>query len=658
MEVKLKKLTLRNFKGLRDFSLSCPAPVTEVRGDNEAGKTTLNDAYLWLWTGKDSLNQANFPIKPISKRTGKELQGLEHEVEGEFLIDGTPRTFKKILVEKWTKKKGSTKKIFSGHTNKYFVNDVPTPEKDYKAELYKIVPDEMFKLLSDLRYFPVTLHWEKRRKLLMDAFGGVTDEQTLSLNPKLAPLAELLNGNTVEQFRKIVKARQKKVNNELDDIPIRISEAERSLPDTKGLSRDEIAKTLERIQTVVREKEAELLQLQMGNGVISKMNQLGELQAIMQTIKNQAAQERQDKILKKQGEFNELQNEITNIGLDISRKEDVLKEKNLLIQTLEKKLQELRERFHEVSKTDFSYDPEMVCPTCKQKLPEEQVEAARQQAREEFNHKKSQQMEEIREKGTENRRRIESLRLDVERFSSEIAELLKVIKTKEQQVANLETEICNLHHAEIAVPQEYDDLMQRANKLQQEIEDIKAGQGTDEQQETIRREIDSWNAQADELARDLAALDQAETTRQRIKDLEYEQLKLASEYEQLESQMYLCDTFDLEKAEMLEEKVNSQFKLARFKMFNLLINGGIEPCCEITYKGVPWDGLNSGHRTIVALDIIDTLAEHYKMRLPVFIDNAESVTDIPDIKSQVIKLIKPDIQTAEDRKKYRQLVVA
>jgi hypothetical protein len=79
--------------------------------------------------------------------------------------------------------------------------------------------------------------------------------------------------------------------------------------------------------------------------------------------------------------------------------------------------------------------------------------------------------------------------------------------------------------------------------------------------------------------------------------------------------------------------------MARFKLFNTLVNGGIDPCCETVYDGVPYSNLNNGARLNIGLDIINTLAEHYGFSPPVWLDNAESVTDILPTKGQQIRLI-------------------
>ena len=118
-----------------------------------------------------------------------------------------------------------------------------------------------------------------------------------------------------------------------------------------------------------------------------------------------------------------------------------------------------------------------------------------------------------------------------------------------------------------------------------------------------------------------------------------EEKKLSKQYAELEKQDFLCEEFIKSKVELMEEKINSKFELARFKMFSEQVNGGIKEVCETTYNGVPYSDLNNGMKINIALDIIRTLSKHYETYLPCFIDNAESITRLLDTGSQMIRLI-------------------
>ena len=119
----------------------------------------------------------------------------------------------------------------------------------------------------------------------------------------------------------------------------------------------------------------------------------------------------------------------------------------------------------------------------------------------------------------------------------------------------------------------------------------------------------------------LATIDQVEAGRVRIKELKAEERSLAAEYEELERELYLLEQFIRSKVSMLEERINSRFELARFKMFKVLVNGGLEECCEVTYKGVPYSAtLNHGARVLVGMDIVRTLQNHFGFFPPVWVD--------------------------------------
>ena len=103
----------------------------------------------------------------------------------------------------------------------------------------------------------------------------------------------------------------------------------------------------------------------------------------------------------------------------------------------------------------------------------------------------------------------------------------------------------------------------------------------------------------------------------------------------------MAETFERTRVELTMVKVNSKFKLARFNMFSQnLSNDGVTECCDTTFEGVPYNDLNNAARINIGLDIINTLTEYYKFNAPIFIDNAESVSNLIEVpQSQIIRLI-------------------
>jgi len=141
--MKLLKLTLKNFKGVKNFELNAEGKNLKVFGDNATGKTTLFDSFVYLLFDKDSNNKSDFAIKTLDENNN-ELHGLDHEVEGIFDLDDQELTLRKVYSEKWAKKRGSATKDFTGHTTDYFINGVPSKLKEYKDKVSSIVDEDVF----------------------------------------------------------------------------------------------------------------------------------------------------------------------------------------------------------------------------------------------------------------------------------------------------------------------------------------------------------------------------------------------------------------------------------------------------------------------------------------------------------------------------------
>src|SRR5690606_30190993 len=216
-----------------------------------------------------------------------------------------------------------------------------------------------------------------------------------------------------------------------------------------------------------------------------------------------------------------------------------------------------------------------------------------------------------------------------------------------------EKKLADLEQKEAALKAEIEAIMQGEQPVESTPEYVRLQKQHEELQEQIRQAqadvsttVAAIQKEADEISGAIQALEQAkarfearESGLKRIEELKAEERRLAAEYEELEHQLYLTDEFIRTKVRLLEDKINSKFKMARFKLFNVLVNGGIEECCETTFNGVPYGNLNNGARLNIGLDIINTLAEHYGFSPPVWLDNAESVVNILPTKGQQIRLI-------------------
>ena len=161
MQILLKKMSLVNFKGIRSAEFDFNPTVNTVLGDNATGKTTIMNAFLWCLFGKDIEDRKDFEIKTYDKE-GKIIERLEHSVELVLDVDSKEITLKRVLSEKWQKKRGADDLEFTGNETTYFWNEVPLKQMDYQSKIKDLIDEGLFKLLTNVNYFH-SLHWEKTR---------------------------------------------------------------------------------------------------------------------------------------------------------------------------------------------------------------------------------------------------------------------------------------------------------------------------------------------------------------------------------------------------------------------------------------------------------------------------------------------------------------
>lgn len=646
---ELVSLKLKNFKGLKSFVLEADSESVRVFGDNATGKTTLFDACNWLLFDKDSHNKKDFSIKTLDAE-GKEIHGLDHEIEGSFLLDGRKITLRKVYKEKWTKKQGAAHREFTGHTTDYYVDGVPAKKKEYVAKVSEIVDENIFKLLTSPSYFNEQLHWEERRNTLLEVCGDITNEDVIASDSKLEKLSKLLGDRSIEDHKKVIAAKKREINKELDLIPVRIDEIKHNLPDVNGLDQEEITQKIADASSLIEAKEDEISRIRNGAEVSEKQKQLREAEAALMEIKNKHNAENQDKVNAKERLFYDVRRERDQVEYSIDSLLRKKKANSEEIKELEVKADRLRDQWHEINDRKFhekAYQHDENCPTCGQSLPEEEIKRAHQKMQEKFeaekatfNRRKSEELEQIVSQGKQGKARIEQIQSDNERIEKELSEKQATVSQYEERLSDLQKEISSLkaNVSSIEENTEYKQKTDEINGIKADIESLKTSMY--EQIGRAQEELEQIKADKRALELDFNKFDQHSQADKRINQLSVRERELAEQYESLEEELFLTEEFIRTKVNLLEEKINSKFKYARFKLFDTQINDGLKETCETTYKGVPYgSGLNNAARINVGLDIINTLSEHYGFSAPIFVDNAEAVTQLIETEGQTISLV-------------------
>ena len=589
MEIILKSLKLENFKGIKNLSIDFKDRVTTIAGDNAAGKTTIFDAYCWLLWDKDSLNRKSFGIKPYDK-DGQEVHNLESSVEGDFIFGDTELKLKKIYKEIWTKKRGSTQSEFTGHTTDYYINSVPIKKKEYTDRIASVVSEDDFNLLSNPLYFNQILDKNRRREILLSMIDEVEAKDIVAKNKDLKDLD--LENYTVDELKKMAKDTARKINKDLESIPARIDELNKSRVDTDFKVLEFRKNTITPAIRKIDEKLADASKIAEG------MTEITEKITVLQKEKSDLTEKYQEELLKVKNKNNELK---------VQEEED--KERSSIkkgdISVLENKIEACRDEWQEVHKEQYQGD--FKCPTCGQDLLPDQIEKTMAN----FNKKKSEKLAEIEKYAGQ-------LKLDLQYTNKVISEL----SNRKYEYQDLPIEPIRL--------QEIDKELDEAKA---KLKDF----SLDNKKDLLDKKA-KLQADLDEINKQLSLQGQNDSIDERIADLESKEKDLAKAYEDQQRIIYLCDEYTKTYVDMVSDKINQVFSLAKFKLFERQINGGIAEACEVTIDGVPYGDLNSAAKINAGLDVINSLSKKLDLKVPVFIDNAESVNKLIETDTQLVRL--------------------
>lgn len=643
--ITLEKLALKNFKGIKSFSFNAMSQDINIFGDNATGKTTVYDAFLWLLFGKDSQNKKDFNIKTLDHR-GEALHGLEHTVEATLVINGSSLTLKRTYFEKWVKKRGGAEQQFSGHDTKYWVNEVPLKAGEYQKQIGSLIDEDLFKLITNPLYFNTQLAWQNRRRLLQEMGGNISDEAVIASDPRLSRLTQILKGKSIDDYKKILSERIKKLNDEIAQIPIRVDELTATLVDEQvdySATEDRLLQLKEYLAHIEDELlSASAISNEYRNKQI-KLTQLYQQQNQKRTELSKAANAEHDKLL---DVSMQLQRQINSLMADIEGSLGIIKTAEDMIADNDNRADELRKKWQEINSETFTApDPHaLTCPTCGQDLPAAQRESLIATAKENFEADKKLRCTNITAKGKalmdtneKHREKVDSIRKDIDGKKIQLgAAEDKLVAVNNKLEAPRETLTIESHPEYQAIQNEIDALVA---ELQKPSEDVTAELLSKKREVTT--EIEQLNAI-------LNNKDIQEKTLARIEELKQEQKRLAQQINEYEGHRFMIETFIKQKVNLLEDSINSRFQAVRFKMFDVQINGGIDDCCEalVNTNGswVPYADANSGGKINAGLDVINALTRHYGVSAPVFVDNRESVTKLIPSESQVISLIvsEPD----------------
>ena len=642
----IKRLSIVNFKGIRNLDLDFSGLETKIRGANGTGKTTIFDAFTWLLFGKDSKDRTKFNLKTLDE-SGEVIPQLPHEVSATLEVDGKLITLRRCWTEVWTNHRGRKEQVFSHNEGERYYNDVPCTDKEFKEKIDAICTESRFRELTNPFYF-TSQSKEYQRNALLAMVGDLSIEEVVATNPKeFSKLLDRLSGKTLDEFEREVAFHKKRIKATIADLEPRLDEKKRDL---SSLSVED----WNALETAIIERREQIADI---DAQITDKSKAFEAAAEERSVMARAVarlrsrydqrqldlkQELLSDYRKALSEYQDACREIDNINADtdctkrnlearIARANMLISEQQAERERFVNKRERLLTEYYQLMASEFD-ENEAVCPTCHR--PYEVIE--RNLMEQEFIENRNAAIERNKEQGMATKvniatidERIASHQHDIEVAKTNIANLQ--FKSKDSLVApsmpNIDTQLADDEES-LRIEQQIAELQE---KLTQDVKPADTSELAHRKQ-AINDEIISLNSR-------LSVRAQITRIEERVEELENALTTNRSELEE-DNQMELL-IFNINKARMdlLEAKINAMFKYVKFRMYNRLNNGELTETCECMIDGVPYSDLNSAAKINAGLDIINAICRVYDMSAPIFIDNRESVTSIISTDAQVISLI-------------------
>lgn len=642
-KIILKSLALVNFKGVRDFSIAFNDGITTVCGDNGTGKTTLYDAYLWLLFGKDSTGRSDgangFNVKTTGE-DGKPIYRLEHSVTAVLEVDGKEIKLQRSLVEKWQKVNGTTDEVMKDETQ-YFINDVRTgTKKEYQAEISEIIPEDVFRMITNPYYF-TSLSAETQKDMLLEMVGNIDDEEVAATDPDFLALLDQINGTSLAKWAREIAAKKKACNDALATIPASIETAQKLMPESEEWA--VLEKQLKEVQDRVKEIDAQIADKSALNDEAYKrkmalMKQQADKRIKLQDRENTIRMETNAAHNKALSDIQQMENElsINQKNLDSYRNDKMNVDGK--IDELNGKLVEMREQFKAVAKEQFP-EPSgdvLVCPTCGEPYKGENLENAIAKLRGNFEQSKSKRQKDIQTKGkqykaeydkaVEQQTKLTGLIAKLEDDALEIKGNITIKKNNIPVAGNADEAIANDKEC-IGLR---NDIAEIANHLQVEVPQADVSE--------LQSEKADRNAAIAEINKRLGKRAMIERVNKEIADLEEKRIANNQAKADLEKWEDVYLRFQKAKDEVLMQRINGLFNVVSFSFVKEQKNGGEKVTCYCTVNGVPYADVNACGKVNAGLDIINAICATKGISAPIFIDNRESFNVIIPTISQIVNL--------------------
>lgn len=642
--IQLKSITLRNWRGEKErttqFNLG--GNVTRICGRNGLGKSRHMDAFCWLLFGKDSKDRKDFNLRTTDEQ-GNPLHHCECSVEGTLVVDGTEITIKREYKEQWVKPRGQVEEVFKGNITECTWNGVPVRVSDYKERINnEIIDESLFKMLTNTEYF-LSLKQDIQREALMAIAGVKSDEEIAGNNKDFLTLLDTLSGKSLADYRKQVAVEKKRLKAQADEIKPRIDQTNKMKPEAdewdtlEGMLADK-KKELEEVSELLHSEDARKQSAHDKKAALNReKSQIAQQQkdiiAAEKRIRQQEADKKNEAHEDINKELKKIHAERTECNIDIARIKERTTYLEKEITNIMDELNKLRSEWKSIRASQYTGSD--TCPHCGQRLPENML----QDAMTKFEEYKAKQLSDNQSKGKSLASQLTSYKDEYLSRKDDISQLSQKLKSIDGQISKLydrlkatpKVQPAEVNESELPA---YAESKKRLSEIDTELAGITVTTTNEtliERERLVKEAIKNIEIQLNN--RTIIANCDKEIAR-----LEQEGRVLAQKIADLEKHEYIAAQFSRARIEDCESRLNSMFTMITWKLFDTTLDGNEFETCIPMIDGVSYGTCNTAKQVNAGIDITNTLARHYGIYAPMFIDRAESVNTFIASNAQMIFL--------------------
>lgn len=650
-KVTLKKLSVENYKKFeaKEFDFT---GRTEVSGRNRQGKTSLMDAYFDVLTGK--LADGTLPNNIRRKVDGEEV---DDPVVRELVIDvdGTEYVIQK-----------KTKKGKSSNTVEYYVNGIKRNKTEYMEILKRIADPDTIAMCSNARVFlnEIQKATAKARETL-GGIAGFSETQFRAEHPEYEWIKnEGVEGDSIEEILKARRRELRKAKSDVDDIAKQIRKEQGrqvECDETLPAQRDELLDLL-------KENEKQEKALCDASREYDRISiELAGLKRSRDALVEKAGKTVREKHDRITSLLYMLKSDKKNAENKLRLAEMDLEHANKGIERHKAALAQAKKKYTEALKEKWDGDTELtairgaefdlaaaICPTCGQALPEEQVETAKRkfefnkqsriakklEEKEQFEKNKRTKLERITEDGNEASEGLKTANKTKKEAEAAIEDTKKKLASLALEIAETEKEAEKpIPEPDMSGDEEYKAVCDKISALEESLNGIGNGEND--------RILLSNNRHSLEVKlRDVEAKIKTQTARleekaNNLEALQEEQKKFSQKQANIQQKVDQLTEYSIEKNKALAAVINPHFKHFQFQFLDYTQDGEPMETCRMICNGIDYaNGLNHSDRILCDIDLVMGLQEMNDLRLPVWVDDTESVNSdrIPELDTQMILL--------------------